>query len=70
MSDLATKRKKSHNLEETIAMGLYKNKMDRIIKIIDIIESRGGERKSIDEIRKTWSKVGGSMSDFVISERE
>ncbi len=70
MSDLDTKDKKSHNLEELVAMGMYKAKKDKIMKMLQKIEEYGGEKKSIEEIRTTSSKIDSSMSDYIISERE
>lgn len=66
-----TMKTESHNLEEIVALGLYRNKKKKIMKIIDTInEKYGGERKSIEEVRKSLSKIDGSMSDYIISERE
>jgi len=49
---------------------MYKAKKDKIVKMLQKIEESGGEKKDIEEIRETTSKIDSSMSDFVISERE
>lgn len=60
-----------YSLEELIALGLYQNKKERIMKTIEeITEKQGGKEKSIEEVRKKTSKTEGSMSDYVISERD
>ncbi|MFW6144257.1 MAG: hypothetical protein ACOC55_01620 [Candidatus Natronoplasma sp.] len=70
MSDTKIDKEGPHSLEELIAMSMYEAKKDKIKKMREKIEKCGGEKKSIDEIRKTLSKIEGSMSDFVVSERE
>lgn len=39
-------------------------------KIEEIIKEIDGDEKSIKELRKMTSKIDGSMSDYVIAERE
>ncbi len=71
MSKADLETRDSHNLEELIALGLYKHKKERILKMIDsILEEKDGEKKSIKEIRESLSKIDESMSDYIISERE
>lgn len=69
MSDTKIDDEPPHNLEELIAMNMYKAEKEKIKMIREKIEKCGGEKKSIEEIRKTLSKVEGSMSDFVIEQR-
>ncbi|MFP3872758.1 MAG: hypothetical protein ACLFVL_07775 [Candidatus Aenigmatarchaeota archaeon] len=65
------KKSKSYSLEERIALGLYRNRKEKIMKTIEeITEKHDGEEKSIKELRKKTSKIDGSMSDYVIAERE
>ncbi|MFO7991121.1 MAG: hypothetical protein R6U61_02365 [Thermoplasmata archaeon] len=73
MSHIDTNHKnpESHNLEEIIALGMYRHRKEKIMKIFDkIIMMYGGKNRSIEEIRKSLSKIDESMSDYIISERE
>ncbi len=71
MSKTGLETGESQNLEELIALGLYRHKKEKILKMIDrIIDKKEGEKKSIEEIRESLSKIDESMSDYIISERE
>ncbi|MFW6142348.1 MAG: hypothetical protein ACOC53_07300 [Candidatus Saliniplasma sp.] len=71
MSNIDVDHQKSHNLEEIIALGMYRHKKKKMMKIIDKInEMHCGKNLSIEEVRKSLSKIDGSMSDYIISERE
>lgn len=71
MSKTGLEAGESHDLEELIALGLYRHKKEKILKMIDrIIDKKEGEKKSIEEIRDSLSKIDESMSEYIISERE
>ncbi|MFO7792744.1 MAG: hypothetical protein ACQEQM_08555 [Thermoplasmatota archaeon] len=69
--DIDHQKSKSHNLEEVIALGMYRHKKEKMMEIIDKINERyGGKSLSIEEVRESLARIDGSMSDYIISERE